>query len=53
MQSGLINKVAATSAEVTDAHGFQHVCPNGGTVYADKGYWFESCQNHTQAERLS
>lgn len=38
MQSGLINKVAATSAEVTDAHGFQHVCPNGGAVYADKGY---------------
>jgi IS5 family transposase len=38
MQSGLINKVAATSAEVTDAHGFQRVCPNGGAVYADKGY---------------
>ncbi len=38
MQSGLINKVAATSAEVTDAQGFQHVCPNGGAVYADKGY---------------
>ena len=38
MQSGLINKVAATSAGVTDVHGFQHVCPNGGAVYADKGY---------------
>lgn len=38
MQSGLINKVAATSAGVTDAHGFQHVCPKGGAVYADKGY---------------
>jgi IS5 family transposase len=38
MQSGLINKVAATSAEVTDAQGFRHVCPNGGAVYADKGY---------------
>ncbi|SFF30629.1 transposase [Nitrosomonas sp. Nm166] len=23
---------------MTDAHGFQHVCPNGGAVYADKGY---------------
>ncbi len=38
MQSGLINKVAAISAGVTDAHGFQHVCPNGGAVYADKGH---------------
>ena len=38
MQSGLINKVAATPAGVTDALGFQHVCPNGGAVYADKGY---------------
>ena len=38
MQSGLINQVAATSAEVTDAQGFRHVCPNGGAVYGDKGY---------------
>lgn len=38
MQSGLINKIAATSAEVTDAEGLKHVCPNGGAVYADKGY---------------
>ena len=29
-QSGLINKVAATSAEVTDAQGLAHVCPTGG-----------------------
>jgi IS5 family transposase len=38
MQSGLINKIAATSAEVTDTQGFRHVCPNGGAVYAEKGY---------------
>ncbi len=38
MQSGLINKIAATSAEVTDAQGIKHVCPKGGAVYADKGY---------------
>ena len=37
-QSGLINKVAATSAEVTDAQGFRHVCPDGGAVYGDKEY---------------
>lgn len=38
MQSGLINKVAITSANTTDAKGFTHVCPNSGSVYADKGY---------------
>ncbi|MCP4066141.1 MAG: transposase, partial [Gammaproteobacteria bacterium] len=38
MQSGLINKVAATSAEKTDAKGLKHVCPDGGAVYGDKGY---------------
>lgn len=38
MQSGLINKIAATSAEVTDAQGLEHVCPKSGAVYADKGY---------------
>ncbi len=38
MQSGLINKVALTPANVTDAHGLKHVCPSQGAVYADKGY---------------
>jgi IS5 family transposase len=38
MPSGLITKVAVTSAEVTDAQGFGHICPQGGAVYADKGY---------------
>ena len=38
MQSGLINKIAATSAEVTDAQGLSNVCPKSGAVYADKGY---------------
>ena len=33
MQSGLINKVAATSAEVTDAEGLAHVCPGGGALF--------------------
>ena len=38
MQSGLINKVAATPANVSDADGLKHVCPDQGAVYADKGY---------------
>lgn len=38
MQSGLINKVAVTEANLTDAQGFKHVCPDNGAIYADKGY---------------
>ena len=38
MQSGLINKVATTPANLPDAQGLQHVCPTQGTIYADKGY---------------
>jgi len=38
IQSGLINKVAVTPANVTDARGLKHVIPSSGAVYADKGY---------------
>ena len=38
MQSGLINKVAVSFANETDARGFKRVCPSSGAVYADKGY---------------
>ena len=38
MQTGLINKVAITPANVTDASGFKHVCPSQGACYLDKGY---------------
>ena len=38
IQSDLINKVAITLPNIRDAQGFKHVCPNGGAVYADKGY---------------
>ncbi len=38
MQSGLINKVAITPANVTDADGLENVCPSQGAIYADKGY---------------
>jgi len=44
MQSGLINKVAATSAEVTDASGLSHVCPKSGAVFGGKGYWVKPAQ---------
>ncbi len=37
-QSGMINKVAVTPANITDASGMKHVCPKSGMVIADKGY---------------
>ena len=38
MQTGLINKVAVTPANVTDSSGFKHACPSQGSCYLDKGY---------------
>jgi IS5 family transposase len=38
MQSGMINKVAVTKANVTDADGARHVLPRTGAISADKGY---------------
>jgi IS5 family transposase len=38
MQSGMINKIAITSAEVIDSKGMKHVIPDSGATYADKGY---------------
>jgi len=38
MQSGLINKVAITPANVTDAKAVKHILPNSGAVFGDKGY---------------
>ncbi len=37
MQSGLINRVAATPANVTDARGVRHVCPETGTKFKQDG----------------
>ena len=38
MQSGLINKVAVTPANVPDSKGYKNVCPSQGATYTDKGY---------------
>ena len=38
MQSGLVNKVAITAANVTDSKGLKNVCPDQGGIYADKAY---------------
>ncbi len=50
MQSGLINKVAITPANVTDAKGLKHICPNKGVVFADKGYCTEDAQKIIQSK---
>ncbi len=38
MQSGMINRVAVTPANVTDADGAKHVMPRGGAACTDKAY---------------
>ena len=52
MQSGLINKVAITSAEVIDSKGFKNVTPKQGAAYADKGYCDKNVQIVAQANNL-
>ena len=48
MQSGLINKVAVTPANITDAKGLKHVCPSSGAIYSDKGY----CTNQANRDAM-
>lgn len=45
IQSGLINKVAITPANVPDSKGFKNICPSQGAVYADKGYCTKFVEN--------
>lgn len=47
MQTGLINKVAVTPANVSDSKGFKYVCPSNGVIFADKGYCTKSCQKES------
>jgi len=45
-------EIAAISVEVTDAQGFRHVCPNGGAVYADKGYGMNPVKTHSSGKTV-
>ena len=38
MQSGLINKVAVTPSNVSNAKAVKHILPKQGAVFGDKGY---------------
>ena len=51
MQSGLINKVAVTPANVTDADGLKNVCPTQGAIYGDKGYCGKKSQQAAAKRR--
>ena len=44
MQSGLINKIAITPANTSDATALKHICPGQGAVFADKGYCTKPAQ---------
>ena len=48
MQSGLINKIAITPANLSDAKGFKYICPNQGAIYADKGYSSKETQKEAK-----
>lgn len=50
MQSGFINKIAATPANISDAKASKHVCPSQGAVYADKGYGIKPVTNIIKAK---
>jgi len=52
MQSGLINKVAITPGNITDAQGLENVCPDQGAIYADKAYCTEPAKHHTAISLL-
>ena len=52
MQSGMINKVAITSANIIDSKGFKYVVPNQGAVYADKGYCDKNAKITAQTKNL-
>lgn len=44
MQSGLINKVAITPANLSDGQGLAHICPSQGAVFGDKAYCLKSAR---------
>ena len=52
MQSGMINKVAITHANVIDSKGFKHVAPKSGAVHGDKGYCDANVQAVAKARNL-
>ena len=52
MQSGLINKVAVTPANVSDAKAVKHILPKQGAVFGDKGYCTKDSIIHMKSKNL-
>ena len=52
MQSGMINKVAITHANIIDSKGFKHVAPKQGAAHMDKGYCDINVQRVARANNL-
>jgi len=52
MQSGMINKVSITKANVIDSKGMKHVIPAQGAIYADKGYCDKNAKAVTEKRNL-
>lgn len=52
MQSGMINRVSVTPANVSDADGLELVCPDHGAVYADKGYCGKKLQEFAESKNI-
>lgn len=48
MQSGMINKISLTPANISDAKGLRHICPNKGAIYGDKGYCTKDAQKEVK-----
>lgn len=44
-KAGVVTKVAITPANVSDAEGLKHVCPNSGMVLMDKAYSGKKAKN--------
>jgi len=49
MRQGLITKIAATPANITDQYGFKYSCPDSGMVFGDKAYCLKPAQIIMQA----
>ncbi len=52
MQSGLINKVAVTPANVSDAKAVRHILPKQGAIFGDKGYCTRDSTIHMKIKNL-
>ena len=52
MQSGLINKVAITPANVTDAKAVKHILPKQGAIFGDKGYCTKDSTDQMKIKNL-